>query len=220
MLDFTSTFNKYETLVQGVEQSIKQIRESHPEGIRCIPQCSDCCYAVFDLSLIESVYINYHFYQSLDKEKQEQVLERAEGADRKFYRIKRQLHKMMVQQNKKEEEALQLMAAERVRCPFLNESDLCDLYESRPVTCRVYGVPTAIQGAGHTCGKSGFKEGVLYPTINLDRINQRLFGLSEEMLREIGSKEQRLQMRLLPLSTSLLTDYDEAFFGLKPACSV
>ena len=220
MLDFTNTFNKYETLVQGVEKSIKQIRESHPDGIRCIQQCSDCCYAVFDLSLIESVYINYHFYQSLDKEKQEQVLERAEGADRKFYRIKRQLHKMMVQQNKKEEEALQLMAAERVRCPFLNESDLCDLYESRPVTCRVYGVPTAIQGAGHTCGKSGFKEGVLYPTINLDRINQRLFGLSEEMLREIGSKEQQLQMRLLPVSTSLLTDYDEAFFGLKPTCSV
>lgn len=220
MLDFTNTFNKYETLVQGVEKSIEQIRESHPEEVRCIPQCSDCCYAVFDLSLIESVYINYHFYQSLDKEKQEQVLERAEEADRKFYRIKRQLHKMMVQQNKKEEEALQLMAAERVRCPFLNESDLCDLYESRPVTCRVYGVPTAIQGAGHTCGKSGFKEGVLYPTINLDRINQRLFGLSEEMLREIGSEDQQLKTRLLPLSTSLLTDYDEAFFGLKPACSV
>ncbi len=220
MLDFRSTFNQYENLVRGVEKSVGQIQEANPDCIRCVQHCSDCCYAVFDLTLIESVYLNYHFYQKLDKEKQEQVLERAERADRKFYKIKRELHKLMVQGTKKEAEALQMMAEERVRCPFLSEADLCDLYEHRPITCRVYGVPTAIQGAGHTCGKSGFKQGILYPTINLDRINRHLFRLSEEMLKEIESKDQELKARLLPLSTSLLTDYDEAFFGLIPSCSV
>jgi Fe-S-cluster containining protein len=220
MLDFTNTFNQYETLVQGVEQSVKQVKETHSDCFRCAEKCSDCCYAVFDLSLIESVYLNIHFFHFLDKEKQEVVLERAEKADRNYYKLKRKLHKMVVQEGKKEEEALIQMAGERVRCPFLNEADLCDLYEKRPITCRVYGVPTAIHGAGHTCGKSGFKEGILYPTINLDRINQRLFDLSEELLKEIGSKDQQLQTRLLPVSTSLLTDFDEEFFGLNPACSV
>jgi Fe-S-cluster containining protein len=220
MLDFSRPFSKYETLVQGVDQSVKQIKESHPEGVRCAEQCSDCCHAVFDLSLIEAVYLNIRFYHSLDNQKQETVLERAEKADRLVYKLKRKLHKMVVQEGKKEEEALIQMAEERVRCPFLNETDLCDLYENRPITCRVYGVPAAIHGAGHTCGRSGFKEGILYPTINLDRINQRLFDLSEELLKEIGSKDLQLQTRLLPLSTALLTDFDEEFFGLTPACSV
>lgn len=220
MLDFTDTFKKYEALVAGVEKSVKQIQESHPEGWRCSKQCSDCCQAVFDLSLVESVYINYRFYRLLGKDQQDLVLARAEKADRAFYKIKRKLHKMMVQEGKKEEEALLQMAQERVRCPFLNESDLCDLYDYRPITCRVYGVPTAIQGAGHTCGKSGFKEGTAYPTIYLDRINQRLFELSEELLKEIGARDQQLQTRLLPVSTTLLTDYDEEFFGLNPACSL
>jgi Fe-S-cluster containining protein len=220
MLPFENAFKQYETLVQGVEQSVKQVREGHPECFRCAEKCSDCCFAVFDLSLVEAVYLNVHFFHLLDKEKQDVILERADRADRHYYKLKRRLHKMMVQEGKKEEEALLQTAEERVRCPFLNEADLCDLYEKRPITCRVYGVPSAIHGAGHTCGKSGFKEGVAYPTINLDRINERLFGLSELLLKEIGSKDQQLRMRLLPVSTTLLTDFDEAFFGINPACSV
>jgi Fe-S-cluster containining protein len=219
MLPFENAFKQYEALVQGVDQSVRQIREGHPEGIRCAEKCSDCCYAVFDLSLVEAVYLNVHFFHLLDKEKQDAILERADRADRQYYKLKRKLHKMMVQEGKKEEEALLQTAEERIRCPFLNESDLCDLYEKRPITCRVYGVPSAIHGAGHTCGKSGFTEGLQYPTINLDRINQRLFGLSELLLREVGAKDQQLRTRLLPVSTTLLTDFDEAYFGINRACS-
>jgi len=214
MLDFVNTFKKYEALVYKVEKSVRQIQESNPDCIRCTKHCSDCCYAVFELSLIESVYINVHFYSFLDKEKQGLVLERAERADRAYYKIKRKFQKMVFQEEKNEEEVFHLLAEERVRCPFLNEAALCDFYEYRPITCRAYGVPTAIQGTGHTCGKSGFKKGTLYPTINLDRINERLLKLSEELLTEIGSEDRQLQMRLLPVSTSLLSLYDEEFFGL------
>ncbi len=100
MLDFADTFKKYETLVR--EWKSRSTDPGSQSGcIRCVQQCSDCCHAVFDLSLIESVYINYHFYDRLDKENQEQVLERAEKADRQFYRIKRKLHKMMTQGEKR-----------------------------------------------------------------------------------------------------------------------
>jgi Fe-S-cluster containining protein len=214
MLNIKNTFKKYETLVRGVEKTVGQIKESHSDCLRCLEKCSDCCYAVFDLSLIESVYINIHFFQILDKPKQEEVLERAEGADRAFYKMKRKINKMMIQEGKEEEEILSFLAEERIRCPFLGESNLCDFYAFRPITCRVYGVPTAFRGAGHTCGKSGFKEGILYPTIHLDRINERLFGLSAELLKEIGKEDKILTTRLIPLSTTLLTDYDEEYFGL------
>ncbi len=217
MLEFTQTFNKYELLVAEIEKGISKIRATFPQEFRCGKGCSDCCYAVFDLSLIEAVYLNYQFFQDKGKKVQEEILERANTADRQAYRIKRNLNKMMTQGKQTEEEVLALLSRERLECPLLNKNALCDLYENRPITCRVYGVPTAIQGEGHTCGKSGFQEGIAYPTINLDRINQRLLGLSEDLLKEIGIENKELKMRLLPLSTSLLTDYDEEFFGL-PEC--
>ena len=216
MLDFSKIFQKYEILVAGIDQTVKQIWNVHSDCIRCGKHCSDCCSAVFDLSLIESVYINRHFFLTLDRERQDLILERADKSDRAYYKLKRKLHTMVIQQGEAEEKVLNLLARERIRCPFLNKEDLCDFYDYRPITCRVYGVPTAIRGTGHTCGQSGFEEGKSYPTINLDRINDRLLGLSNELLKEIGRADQELMNRFIPVSTSLLTDYDEEFFGLTP----
>jgi Fe-S-cluster containining protein len=62
-------------------------------------------------------------------------------------------------EGKDETAIFEKMAEERVRCPMLNDSDQCDIYEFRPITCRLYGIPTAIGGKGHTCGLSGFAKG-------------------------------------------------------------
>jgi Fe-S-cluster containining protein len=214
MLNFTETFKKYETLVAEVEKGLEQIKTAFPEEVHCNRQCCDCCFAVFDLSLIEAVFINYRFYRQVEQKDQEEILERANTADRQGYRLKRKLHKLMAREGQGEEAVLGLLAQERIQCPLLNESRLCDLYEFRPITCRVYGVPTAFRGKGHTCGLSGFQEGKAYPTINLDSINRRLLDLSNEMLQEIGLNNSPLEQRLVPLSTALLTDYDEEYFGL------
>lgn len=214
MLDFAKTFEKFENLVGEIEKGILKIKEAFPQEVGCQKQCSDCCFAVFDLSLIESVYLNYRFFQEKNKEEQEAILEKANTADRQAYRIKRNMNKMLTQGNQTEEEVLSLLSRERIECPLLNQNSLCDLYEFRPITCRVYGVPTAIHGAGHTCGKSGFREGIAYPTINMDLINNRLLALSQDLLNEIQVKGSPLEQRWVPLSTSLLTDYDEAYFGL------
>ncbi len=214
MLDFTQTFEKFENLMGEIEKGIHKIKEAFPQEIGCQKKCSDCCFAVFDLSLIESVYLNYRFFKTKNKEKQEAILEKAMTADRQAYRIKRNLNKMLTQGKQTEQEVLSLLSQERIECPLLNQNSLCALYEFRPITCRVYGVPTAIHGAGHTCGKSGFRQGIAYPTINMDRINNRLLALSQDLLNEIQVKSSPLEQRWVPLSTSLLTDYDEAYFGL------
>ncbi|MEW6186393.1 MAG: YkgJ family cysteine cluster protein [Thermodesulfobacteriota bacterium] len=213
MLDFTKTFKKYENLVAEVEKGVGQIKAAFPEEVRCNRQCCDCCFAVFDLTLIEAVSINYRFFRQVEQKEQAEILERANAADRQGYRLKRKLHKLMAQEGQGEEAVLRILAQERIQCPLLNESRLCDLYEFRPITCRVYGVPTAFHGKGHTCGLSGFQEGMAYPTINLDSINRRLLDLSVEMLQEVGIKNSPLEQRLVPLSTALLTDYDEEYFG-------
>ena len=106
------------------------------------------------------------------------------------------------------------MASERIRCPLLNDENLCSLYEYRPITCRFYGIPTSIGGKGHTCGKSGFVEGKQYPTVNLDIIHKRLYELSDELVKKIKSRHIKMAEMLVPLSMSLLTVYNEEYLGI------
>ena len=214
MLDFSNTFEKYETLVAQADKIFAAVQEAHPDCVRCEIHCCDCCYAVFDLTLVEAVYVNHHFNKSLARRERRQVLRRAERADRKFYQIKRKLQKMYSKEGKPTEDVLLQLARERVQCPFLNDEKLCDLYARRPITCRVYGIPTSIGGTPHICGESGFKEGTAYPTVNLDNMNDRLIDLSKDLLKEIGSNSLKMHMSLVPVSAALMDTYDGEYFGI------
>jgi Fe-S-cluster containining protein len=212
MLNFAKTFSQYETLVSEMDKIFKAMQEAHKECVRCKSYCCDCCYAVFDVTLIESFYINYHFNNALARRERRAILKRAERADRQYYQIKQKLKKMYIQQGKSPEDVFSRLAEERVPCPLLNDKKLCDLYEWRPITCRVYGIPTSIGGVTHICKESRFKEGTAYPTVNLDNMNDRLFQLSEELLREMGSTRSKIHMSLVPVSAALMTTYDEKYF--------
>ncbi len=214
MLDFSNTFGKYEALVAQADKLFAAVQEAHPDCVRCEIHCCDCCYAVFDLTLVEAVYVNHHFNKSLARRERRQVLRRAERADRKFYQIKRKLQKMYSKEGKPTEDVLLQLARERVQCPFLNDEKQCDLYARRPITCKVYGIPTSIGGTPHICGESGFKEGTAYPTVNLDNMNDRLIDLSKDLLKEIGSSSLKMHMSLVPVSAALMDTYDEECFGI------
>lgn len=215
MMDFSKTFEKYEALVAQVDKIFTAMQEAHKDCVSCKIYCSDCCHAVFDVTLIEAAYINHHFGRSLPRKERREILRRAERADRKFYQIKRKLQKMYVKEGKSSDEVLSHLAEERAPCGLLNDEKLCDLYAGRPITCRVYGIPTSIDGKPHICGESGFKDGTSYPTVNMDSINDRLIQLSKDLLQEIGSMNPKMHLSLVPVSTALITTYDEEHFGMK-----
>jgi Fe-S-cluster containining protein len=164
--------------------------------------------------LIEALYINDRFKQKFKGITKTELEEKANRADRLMAKIKRRAQNDLLA-GRPEAEILADLARERVRCPLLNTKDLCDLYDYRPLTCRFYGIPTAIGGGGHTCGLSGFREGETYPTVNLNTIHTRLQELSAELIRDIKSRYIKLADILVPLSTALITEYDEIYFGLK-----
>ena len=56
-----------------------------------------------------------------------------------------------------------VLARERIRCPLLDKNQDCILYPYRPITCRVYGIPTGIHGTARVCGKAGFIKDKDYP---------------------------------------------------------
>ena len=208
-------FEKYEDLVRQVEGAFEKVRQQHPDCVACKLGCADCCHALFDLSLVEALYINRQFLKQVAKERKVEILDQANVADRTIYRMKRKAFKAVDAGEKSEEQVLLELASERVRCPLLNDENRCDLYGARPVTCRVYGIPTAIAGRGHTCGLSGFKEGESYPTVNLDSVHAKLHELSQELVAVLGSTHVKMGDMLMPLSMALLTVFDETYLGIK-----
>ena len=212
-IDLKPYFEKYESLVEKSEEAFDRVKAAHTECVKCEEKCADCCFALFDLTLIEALYLHHKFNEKFKGSAKVELVEKANRADRQIYKIKRKAFKEL-QSGRNEGELLAEMALERVCCPLLSEKDLCDLYDYRPLTCRFYGIPTAIGGAGHTCGKSGFKEGEKYPTVNLDAVYGQLQQISAELLRDIQSKNVKLVDLLVPLSSAVIMNFDEVFLGV------
>jgi Fe-S-cluster containining protein len=211
--DFTPYFRRYEALAKLAEQAFEKVAKDYPQCISCKIGCADCCHALFDLTLIEALYINNKFKRKFQGPEREALLDKANAADRQIARIKRQAVDAL-QQGNEEKDILAQLARKRVRCPLLDDQNSCDLYGYRPITCRFYGIPTAIGGVGHTCGVSKFEKGKQYPTVNLDLIHQQLQQISAELVRDLESKYIKLADILVPLSMALLTLYDEEYLGI------
>ncbi len=211
--DPTPYFKQYEALSQAADQVLEKVKADYPQCVKCDRECADCCHALFDLTLIEALYLNDRFNRRFSAEEREVFLEKANRADRKIHKLKRDAFREL-KAGKDENEILAELATEKVRCPLLNDKDLCDLYDHRPITCRLYGIPTSIGGLGRTCALSGFEGGKPYPTVDIDKIHGRLQAISGELLRDIKSRNIKLVDLLMPLSMALMTEFDEAFLGL------
>ena len=214
-IDFTPYFREYEALRATTDTVFEKVSRSYPQEVKCQPHCDDCCYALFDLTFIEALYINHQFHRQLSDDQRASIIEKANHTDRRLYKIIRDAAREAAQ-GKNEEEIIDRMGRVRVRCPLLNDENMCDLYDSRPITCRLYGIPLAIGGKGRTCGISGFKPGISYPTVSMDKLTHALYGLSTRLVREIQSRHHRMGEILVPLSMALLTEYDETYLGVGP----
>lgn len=212
--DPTPVFSRYEVLAREADAAFDRVREAHPACVTCHEGCSGCCHALFDLTLVEAAYLNAAFLQAFPSgPERSAILERAHAADRKIHTIKRRAFKAE-QAGQEVNGILEAIARERVRCPLLGDDGRCALYAKRPVTCRVYGVPTAVGGKGHVCGQAAFLPGQPYPTVNLDRIRERLATLSQEFATHMRSGFSAIHTVLVPVSMALVTAYDAAYYGL------
>lgn len=213
-LDFTEYFKKYEELVADVDNLFARFEKDFPDKVKCEKECCDCCYALFDLSLVEALYINHHFTEAFRGMERTRIMDASDKYDRQVFKLKRKLFKSS-QQGLSPQEILEEVARARIRCPLLGEDDLCSMYDRRPLTCRLYGVPTAIGGKGHTCAKSGFVAGEKYPTVQMDALHDRLLAISQEIADSISTRYAQLGDMLMPVSTAIMTEFSDSFMGVR-----
>ena len=205
-MKLTPYFHNYELLVDKAEEAFHNVKEKHGDCVKCELHCSDCCNAVFGVFLVEAVYIREHFEQIKEDQKQE-VIERAKEADTALEDLRKKLKTF------EGDPGMQAytLARERVRCPLLDDNDECVLYQKRPVTCRVYGIPTKIHGKTRSCGKAQFKNGETYPILDLDSVYRDLYILSKDMLEEskVKSRDEDKASLLISISKVVQTSVDD-----------
>lgn len=212
-MDFSSYIKKYEDFVEQIEAVCLKVKNDHSDKIACRQGCSDCCHALFDLTLIEALSIKRRFDERFSGKIRHDILTCADETDRKIFKIKKQAteaEKLGSDGGK----IIERISQEKIACPLLDEQHHCMMYDHRPIACRVYGIPTSTGGKGYTCGLSGFSKGENYPTLNMDVVYKRLYDISNELVRDIQSKYPGMGDILVPLSMCLNTDYNDEYLGI------
>ncbi len=206
-------FSQYVNVARKADVLFKTIQEKYQLSVRCRIHCCDCCHAVFGVFPIEAAYIHHHFNR-LDRKVRRDVLRRAEKAEDEMLKAKDRLK--VFEDNPKMK--VFGLGKQRVRCPLLQDSEECVLYENRPIICRIYGVPFSLKDGkkekAYACGLSGFQENVTYPTVKLDKIYQELCNLSKELFTEAGYIQPGKKANLmLPLSRILRMSFEAIVKG-------
>jgi len=208
-MDFSYLFEPYESIVSRADEAFQQVKEGFPECIRCEPHCADCCHAVFGLFPIEAAFLKRDFDQ-LDEEERKAALKRGRDADQALEKLEGTLRSF-----KDDPQMISYsLARERIRCPLLNDHNECVLYPYRPITCRVYGIPTKVRGVPRVCGKAGFRKGQEYPVFDLDGVHRELHQLSRELLERAGGKDPEMSTLLLSVSKVIKTPFEELITGI------
>ena len=65
--DFTPYFEKYEKLVTASDEAFNRVKNAHADCVTCAAGCADCCHALFDLTLIEALYINHRYQPEISR---------------------------------------------------------------------------------------------------------------------------------------------------------
>lgn len=205
---FNDLFHAYEQLAAVADKAFRRMEQEYGDKVKCEIHCTDCCHAVFGLFLIESVYLK-NCFDKLDDGQKWAALLRADHADEDLARLQEKLEMY------RDDPQLQAyaLARQRIRCPLLDDQQNCILYPYRPITCRVYGIPTVINGKARVCWKAGFEAGESYPTFNLDAVYGHLYRLSQELLEKAGQTDMERASFLVSVSKSIKTPVEHLISG-------
>jgi Fe-S-cluster containining protein len=141
MKDLEKILSGYSSLLAEVDSWFARCLAAQPGAIACGAGCAECCRGLFDITLLDACYLKYGF-DRLDLRMQAVVRTKA------LVRLKElQLHwpdlaAPYILNYRPEEEWEELMPEEdETPCPLVDTDGRCLLYNFRPMTCRLNGIP-------------------------------------------------------------------------------
>lgn len=204
--------NQYEGLLRQVDAWFARCSERYPEAIACQSGCSSCCRGLFDITILDAYYLKVGFDQ-LDDEVKAGVLENCRERLAWMQGIWPDFDHPYLLNYRPEEEWEALMPDEdETPCVLLGADGRCLVYEHRPMTCRLHGIPLI-----DVCGEVMHDEWCTMNFAGLDPLAMEglsapfdaLFATEVALLR--GFTEELLKRRMSEVDTfiptALLIDY-------------
>jgi Fe-S-cluster containining protein len=161
-------------LIQIVDAALADVTQRSGEWLVCRPGCSQCCIGVFSINQLDALRLKRGLAE----------LERRnpERASRVQHRAKESVARLapefpgdplsgLLDEGKEAEQRFADFANDEP-CPALDpETGNCELYEFRPMTCRVFGPPVSAEeglGVCELCFKGASSEEIAACEMNPD----------------------------------------------------
>jgi len=132
---------EYGDLLRKVDRWFATCMQRHPSAISCRSGCSECCRGLFDITLLDALYLKTGF-DRLDAEIRTRVLDKAKERLLALQVLWPDFGAPYILNYRPEDEWEILMPDDdETRCPLLDADGRCLVYDFRPMTCRLHGLP-------------------------------------------------------------------------------
>ncbi len=132
------------TLLQIVDRALADTARKSGAWLVCKPGCSQCCHGAFAINLLDVKRLRAGLEElgKTDPERARRVVERAAAyVDETREQFPGDPETGVLGSDEASQDGFEAFENERA-CPVLDpESQTCDLYTARPMTCRVFGPP-------------------------------------------------------------------------------
>ena len=138
-------------LIQIVDAALADSKRRSQGWLACRKGCTQCCIGVFAINQLDAERLRRGMRElvSSDPARADAVRTRArESVARLSGKFPGDPATGLLGTTRKELERFESFANEEL-CPALDPDEgTCDLYESRPITCRTFGPPVQVEGGG------------------------------------------------------------------------
>lgn len=140
MSRLTTVLEHYRRLQQQVDLWFAGALQLFPEAIQCARGCSQCCRGLFDISLLDAWVLQQGFARLPASVKQTVLLScRARLAE--LRQRWPQLRPPYFLNSLPDDGWTEMPEEDLTPCPLLSAEGLCLVYDHRPLTCRLHGLP-------------------------------------------------------------------------------
>lgn len=131
----------YSQLLAEIDDWFGRCQASFPAEIACGKGCSGCCRGLFDITILDAAFLKSGF-DKLPGEVKHGVRDKAEKRLIHIQSIWPEFSQPFTLNHRPEPEIEALMASDNeTPCVLLDENGRCLLYDNRPMTCRLHGLP-------------------------------------------------------------------------------
>jgi Fe-S-cluster containining protein len=132
---------EYGALLKEVDGWFASCQTKAPVDISCGSGCAECCRGLFDITLLDACYLKYGF-DHIDAAKKAAVLKKARQRIKGLQALWPDFGPPYILNYRPEEEWEILMPDDdETPCPLLDDDGGCMVYDHRPMTCRLHGLP-------------------------------------------------------------------------------